>query len=76
MARIAKFEEGGLQRISLHDPISATYFLQELDGRKLFQLNTAGRPTRDKPGKTSQSIQLDRAGAEQLVSILRRHFDF
>jgi hypothetical protein len=74
MALISKFEEGGLQRFTLHDEISATYYLHELDGRKLFQVNTSGRATRDIPGKTSQSIQLDKAGAEKLVAILTKYF--
>jgi hypothetical protein len=74
MALVSRFEEGRLQRFTLHDEISATYYLHELDGRKLFQMNTMGRDTRDVPGKVSQSIQLDKAGAQELIAILSRHF--
>ncbi|RLQ89567.1 methionyl-tRNA formyltransferase [Notoacmeibacter ruber] len=64
-----------MERISLHDPIEAIYYLHEKDGRKLFQLNTMGRDSREIPGKVSQSIQLDQESAEQLVLILQRHFN-
>ena len=75
MARIGAFIKGHMQRMTLHDEIEATYYLHDIDGRKLFQLNSAGRKTRELPGKTSQSIQLDEQGAKELVAILRRHFD-
>jgi hypothetical protein len=76
MARIEHFAEGNLQRMTLHDPIDATYFAYELDGRRLLQINTSGRKTRELPDKTSQSIQLDEASASQLFSILKNHFGF
>lgn len=74
MALIASLEEGRLQNIKLHEAIPAIYFCHEVDGRKLFQINTMGRKTRDIPGKVSQSIQLDQDTAKQLVEILTRHF--
>lgn len=76
MARIAKFDEGRLTRLSLHDPIDATYYAYEFDGRKLLQINTSGRSSREMPDKVSQSIQLDEASARSLYEILKRHFGF
>lgn len=76
MARIQNFSEGKLERMSLHDPIDAVYYRYEMDGRKLLQINTMGRPTREMPGKVSQSIQLDEHSSAQLFSILRSHFGF
>ncbi|BCG95028.1 methionyl-tRNA formyltransferase [Mesorhizobium sp. 131-2-1] len=76
MARISDFVRGTLQRVSLHDPIDATYFTYEMDGRRLLQINTAGRKDREIPNKVSQSIQLDQDSAEQLFAILKDHFGF
>ncbi|TPM36605.1 methionyl-tRNA formyltransferase [Mesorhizobium sp. B2-3-5] len=76
MARIDSFVSGTLQRMSLHDPIDATYFTYELDGRKLLQINTSGRKNREMPDKVSQSIQLDEDSAGQLFTILKNHFGF
>lgn len=76
MARIENFERGELNRLSLHDPIDAIYFEQEIDGCKLVQINTAGRADRENPGKVSQSIQLDERSGRQLWEILSKHFGF
>jgi hypothetical protein len=76
MARIEKFNSKTLDRITLHDPIVADLIAYELDGRKLLQINTAGRSSREMPGKTSQSIQLDEGSAKQLFDALRQHFSF
>jgi len=76
MARIDTFVPGMLQRMTLHDPIDATYFTYELDGRRLLQINTSGRRDREIPDKVSQSIQLDQDSAAQLFTILKDHFGF
>jgi hypothetical protein len=65
-----------LQRTSLHDPIDATYYVYEVDGRRLLQINTTGRSDKEMPGKVSQSIQLDESSASQLFGILKSHFGF
>jgi len=74
MALIREFEFKPRERNSLHEEISATYSVFEKDGRVLFQIDTYGRPTRDHPGKQSQTIQLDMVGASKLIEILRREF--
>ncbi|MGD9783811.1 MAG: methionyl-tRNA formyltransferase [Hyphomicrobiaceae bacterium] len=74
MALIRKFERKNRERNSLHDEISATYSVFEKDGRVLLQIDMYGRETREKPGKQSQTIQLDRCGAEELLRILKREF--
>jgi hypothetical protein len=50
----------------------ATYTSFERDGRVILQIDTYGRDSRQVPGKQSQTIQLDREGAEALYNILRR----
>ncbi|WP_029042014.1 hypothetical protein [Cucumibacter marinus] len=76
MALIRKFEPLSLQRNSLHDEIEARYAILEQDGKALVQINTVGRKTREMPGKTSQSLQLDRQSGKQLYDILKKAFQF
>ncbi|MGO7984530.1 hypothetical protein [Rhizobium leguminosarum] len=76
MARITKFELAKMQRFQLHDPIDAKIFAHEYDGRKLIQISTYGRVSRQEPGKLSQTIQLDEEAAGELFQILRREFGF
>lgn len=65
-----------MERVSLHDDIDATYFTHEYDGRKLLQINTSGRKTRENPDKVSQSVQFDERSGRQLFDILGKHFGF
>ena len=74
MALVRSFEEKAMERNSLHDEIGATYTVFEWDGRVLVQIDTYGRKSRDMPGKKSQSIQLDRHGASELLKILKQAF--
>ena len=76
MGLIRKFTQKHRDRVSLHDEIEATYLSFERDGRLILQIDTYGRNTRQVPGKQSQTVQLDRQGAEALYSILRREFHF
>lgn len=61
---------------SVHAEIGATYSPFEHEGRFLLQIDTYGRNTRQKPGKQSQTIQLDQKGAKALYVILKRSFHF
>jgi hypothetical protein len=74
MALVRKFVPLELQRSTLHDEIEAKYAVFQKDGQGFVQINTYGRSTRDIPGKVSQSLQMDRQGAEQLIEILRKAF--
>jgi hypothetical protein len=74
MALVRSFVEKRMERNSLHDEIDASVTVFDWDGRVLVQIDTYGRDTREKPGKKSQSIQLDREGASALVDILRAAF--
>ena len=76
MARIVDFQLGSMDRMQLHDPIDAKYFLHEHDGRKFIQVSTYGRSDRQEPGKLSQTFQLDEKAAEQLFAIISQHFGF
>jgi hypothetical protein len=76
MALVRGFEPLELERKQLHEEVDARWISYEIDGVGFVQINTYGRPTRELPGKLSQTIQLDRGAAEQLVAILRRSFKF
>ena len=76
MALIRRFKEKKREKYKTHQPIDANYYILGRDGRKLLQIDTFGRSTRQNPGKQSQTIQLDKAGARSLFNILKRSFDF
>ncbi|WP_160004772.1 methionyl-tRNA formyltransferase [Rhizobium sp. 18055] len=76
MARITKFELASMQRFQLHDPIDAKIFTHEYDGRRLVQISTYGRNSRQEHGKLSQTIQLDEEAARQLFELLGNQFGF
>jgi hypothetical protein len=64
-----------MDRPTLHEEIEASYSVFEKDGRKLMQIDSYGRESRQIPGKKSQTIQLDKEGATALFKILQREFD-
>jgi len=76
MARLVKFERGQLDRFQLHDPIDAKYYVHEWDGRKMLQISTFGRTSRQIPGKVSQTIQMNEDAAKELYSLLKETFGF
>ncbi|THK39881.1 methionyl-tRNA formyltransferase [Ensifer sp. MPMI2T] len=76
MARITKFELGAMDRFQLHDEVEAKIFIQDFDGRKLLQVSTYGRNSRQEIGKLSQTFQLDENAARELFDILKNEFSF
>jgi hypothetical protein len=75
MARIVRFKEiEATGRSRPHSEVDCGYsFLTATTGR-VVQLDTYGSDSREIPGKVSQSFQVDRDGAAQLVAILQRAF--
>lgn len=62
-------------RNSVHEEAPATYTVFEDSGEKYFQIDTYGRNDREFPEKISQSIQLNRDSARQLVRLLIDTYD-
>ena len=62
-------------RNSVHSKVRATYTTFTSDGKKYFQIDTYGSENRQLKDKISQSIQLDRDMAIELVELLQREFD-
>ena len=65
-----------MDRFQLHDEVDAKIFFHEYDGRKLLQISTYGRNSRQEVGKLSQAIQLDELAAMELFSMLKKEFGF
>ena len=74
MALVRRFEKLDSERNNVHKEIGASYSIFERDGKAFVQINTYGTKEREKPGKQSQTIQLDHDGATQLVGILQKAF--
>ena len=75
MARITDFDRITKERARIHDVVDCTYCsLDADDGKRYFLLDTYGSKSREMPDKVSQTIQLDKEAAAQLISILRETF--
>ncbi len=62
-------------RNSVHSKVRATYTIFTSDGEKYFQIDTYGSPTREMKGKISQSIQIDKETAKELIKLMMNEFD-
>lgn len=59
----------------VHDLTTATFTIFDEGGERYFQIDTYGRASRAIPDKISQSIQLDRETAQELVRLLQDAFN-
>jgi hypothetical protein len=74
MAMILEFHQVISGKSILHGPVSCGWRAFEVGGTRILQLDTYGSNTRQIPNKVSQSIQLDRSGAAQLLDLIRNTF--
>ncbi len=74
MALIGEFHHVTSDKSALHKPVSCGWRTFHAGDAKILQLDTYGSDTRQIPNKVSQSIQLDRAGAAELVKLIRATF--
>jgi hypothetical protein len=74
MALIRRFEPRPIEPRRVHDGVICGYSSTNVGGRRILQLETYGSRDRKMPGKVSQSLQLDEAGARELKQILERAF--
>lgn len=63
------------ERNCIHNKVRATYSVFTGDGNKYFQIDTYGSPNRELKGKISQSIQLNKESAEELIKLLTDTFE-
>jgi hypothetical protein len=75
MAYIKQFQQHEITpRKTAHKPGKGSYSTFERDGQKYIQFVSYGQGRN--PKKISQTFQLDREGAHDLYSILKRTFGF
>ncbi|MEU1268938.1 hypothetical protein [Streptomyces sp. NPDC005799] len=74
MALIEEFQSVSSDSQKLHGPVTCGYRTFTVDGRRVLQLDTYGSPDRQIHGKISQSIQLDRDSARDLLKIIEDSF--
>ncbi|MDD6082731.1 MAG: methionyl-tRNA formyltransferase [Oscillospiraceae bacterium] len=63
------------ERNMVHNKVRATYTTFTSDGEKYFQIDTYGSPNRELKDKISQSIQIDKEMAKELMKILIDTFE-
>lgn len=75
MAFVKRLKHQIKERNSVHSEVVATYSVFDVpDHGRFFQIDTFGSSDRQIPGKTSQSLQIDQAGAEMLIALLKSEF--
>lgn len=62
-------------RNTVHNPVAASYSVFDLKGIKHFQIDTFGQPDRKFKGKCSQTLQIDRDDAIQLIRLIMKELD-
>lgn len=62
-------------RNTVHNKVRATYTTFTSSGEKYLQIDTYGSPNRELKDKISQSIQIDKEMAKELMKILIDTFD-
>ena len=74
MALIREFTRIHKESNRVHDTVECGWTLFESNGETFVQLDPYGSSGREVPGKVSQSVQLDEAGAAALIRILQQAF--
>lgn len=74
MALIENFQEVRIDRQTVHEPVRCGWRVFTVNGETILQLDTYGSADRKVLGKVSQSIQLNRQAARDLLGILERAF--
>ena len=62
------------ERNNVHQEVQATYTIFDKDGERYFQIDTYGRDDREMPEKISQSVQIDKEMALELIKLLNDAF--
>ena len=74
MALISEFEESSSEIQRKHSSVQCGWRYFDVHGERFLQLDTYGSEDRKLKGKQSQSIQLDRDAAAELLRILQTAF--
>lgn len=72
----SKFKRIEKDRNSIHKEVETTYTsFTNNSGEKYFQLDTYGSSDRQFHGKISQSVQLNKKAAQELITVLKNEFN-
>jgi hypothetical protein len=74
VALVNKIERVQKASQRVHGPVECSYSTFLEGGKRYLQLDTYGSSDRAQPGKLSQSLQFDRAGAERLLQLIHEAF--
>lgn len=75
MAIVRRLQQNQLEVQSSHTETQATWSLvRDKDGQRYLQVDTYGSPSREIPGKKSQSIRFSEDALRQIQEIIARHF--
>lgn len=74
VALITTIGRASKERNSVHREVDCHCSIFEEDGKMYLQLDTFGSPSREIPGRVSQSLQFDSKGAAALLKLLEEVF--
>lgn len=74
MALVRSIRDAGRERYGVHKVVNCEALVFTIGAERYLQLDTMGSSQRQERGKVSQSMQFDRAGAEELLRVLRQAF--
>ena len=75
MALVKKLQRIDKQRNSVHHEVQCTYSIfTDVLGEKILQIDTYGSANREYRGRNSQTIQLNKETAEELVRVITTEF--
>jgi len=73
MALIDKWEKEE-RNIKIQGPAATKYSVSDVQGEKLFQISMYGSENRKEKGSASQTVQLNKKSAMELIIILMKEF--
>lgn len=78
MAVVERFQRSNRYTFRLQPTLVVCHYavFKRDDGKQILQLDTLGSAAREKPGKVSQTLQLDEAQAKVLWVLLDKEFKF
>jgi thymidylate kinase len=75
LININKFNRIEKSRNSIHNEVESTYSsFTGKSGKRIFQIDTYGSNDRQFQGKISQTIQVDKVTAQELIKIFKKEF--
>ncbi|MCZ0704479.1 hypothetical protein J2T56_003001 [Natronobacillus azotifigens] len=72
----SKFNRVDKHKKNVHEEVESTYSIFTANsGEKYIQIDTYGKSDREIPGKVSQSIQINKTMAKELLKLIEHEFN-